>query len=499
MKFITTQGTTRLQPYSEEITWREVGLSNSPAWFHEAWFANSMSFVIKRRGAFALRKDRTRILWTKWTPFVVIRYVPKFNRFDAMTFAPNRKTPMTTDVEFALEYHFHNVSNNRHVSQEYVNEMHEAIKAWMYTVSNGQFDPHHVENADMLSTLRRRFREDMLTDTAWMVAAQFPMLRSKYGPQVNEMPATNSRFLKYPDPKVAMNTLFGKRWIKPMMKTLLEHPLKPTGYKVMQGMRKLHPLNQIPELFEFVINDEFMTDYYALKSVGRVVLHNGYHQEEFDELDAFWTSLSDARRIRIIREENGFYLMKDALRMVHQIRLRGHDLDISRYRTGEEMHNMAYELYNAVTAEERAAARANAIGLYRAPVVTNEEIDQDPYKALMSVEFPEQIKLIPPKDTDTMMEWGNMFNFCIGSYRQEALNGELFFAVEYQGNLIGCGHLRGKTLVQMLAKYNQNMPDNVVKAIVGELQFNDLMNDNVSGWGLNAVRSNTGQYANDPF
>ena len=490
MKFISTHGMARLQPYSEVLDYRMVGTHKMPVWFNDAWFANDKTFVIKHNGAFTVRNDRTRVIWTKWLPYIVIRYVPKFNRFDAISIPSKGKT-VYTDVLGALMVH-RGILRHTSAPASYFDELYDGIKAWMYTVSEGRFDPYHFEMAQDFNEFCPWRMEEEGFDISWMIAAQYPMLRSKFAPVLNGRPGPIARFLKYPDPKQAMHILFGKKWDKPMMRTLLEHSDSALSYKVMQGLRKLHPVSQLSELFTLVSNDFQAEQYYMMKANPPSKVQDDFY---FRELDEFWTSLSDARRVRILREDQGFMNMSDALRMVREINFRGREIDLARYRTGEEMHRMALELYNIVTAEER---QARAIGLPR-PVETNEEIDQDPYKELMSVEFPEQIKLIPPKDTNTMIQWGNMFNFCIGSYRQEALNGELFFAVEYQGNLIGCGHLRGKTLVQMLAKYNQNMPDNVVKAIVGELQFNNLMNDNVSGWGLDAVRPNDDRYNNNAF
>jgi hypothetical protein len=111
-------------------------------------------------------------------------------------------------------------------------------------------------------------------------------------------------------------------------------------------------------------------------------------------------------------------------------------------------------------------------------------------------ELPEQenFKIILPKDTHTLIDWGSAMNHCIGSYANNAVSGsDVFIGIIKDDKMIGNAQIQSKTgnLVQIFGKHNQYIETTMLQNVVGTLVKKKVIAKSSlkSAWGYSHLLS----------
>ncbi len=325
------------------------------------------------------------------------------------------------------------------------------LRAWMQTVSDGLL----------------AMGEDVMIQEI-LAKAQYPLLRgcNEMGDKFWIYPP-NSReitpILKRMDLKDAMRIAVGKRKYPRRLTHLVAQAILRGHFEHLGGLRPMLDLGGYDHVLDFA---EVQPEWYEYARLAN-----------YDSARHRFLALSYQRQMRILQEEHGINIFLDACRMADTLNFRyGVEVNLSQWASPTQMHNRVMAIqqhYIAHGAELRAKHRREM------------PIPAEPYEALLSIEMPHNIKLVRPETAGDMDSWGNEMNFCIGSYSQEAIHGNgLFFAIYREEQLMGCGHIANKRIVQMLGKHNSYLPDEIRYSIHDTLVSANLINADLSGWGM---------------
>lgn len=92
---------------------------------------------------------------------------------------------------------------------------------------------------------------------------------------------------------------------------------------------------------------------------------------------------------------------------------------------------------------------------------------------------------VRPRNTDTLYNWSQDMGNCIWSYSRQAVDGKTtLFAIEKDGNMIANAEIKGGSLHQLLGKYNKHLPVDDQRAILDDLQKNNIVKNTMDCWGL---------------
>jgi len=280
----------------------------------------------------------------------------------------------------------------------------------------------------------------------------------------------------------AVRKIYGKtRYRKDLMKAFIDAPV---------------PVVDLSTVFTGLVPIDWQIDLLKrLSNRPTVVYLNDVQRISIKHFRTMFSHMTDARKRSVIRSINSDmeHIFRDTCRLMEDERY-ANEPQLYDCRTIRELHDKLVELGNArwQARYPRVWNPPNAITIADNYFGEQKITPTKEYDLIDSVEMP-GLKFKTAKEADTMHAWSDEMHNCIRSYVRSASNGSGIYIGIYKEDDVLVGNIElskqreGKyRLSQILGKYNQHLPAEILAASVEGLKSTHLIDELTieSAWGI---------------